>query len=237
MLIVSVSITVSVHASVSASVSVSAAAITRALPPPSPQLLQLPFCSVIPGTGSLNNPLSPGAEKCHLEKAAQPSGRCTGCARSPIARQKSPRRRLRSAARTHYRYLGRGLRLRLRLLGLPLRPPSPQILQLPFSSITKGTGSLSNPLPPGAEKCYPAKSRPSLNRSGCSPTRVRRGWVLPHSIASVQGPQAEEHRDVSAASLRGQRCWINQHAQIIPGRRVFVQTRSLTMVFTIFSKR
>ena len=163
MLIVSVSITVSVHASVSASVSVSAAAITRALPPPSPQLLQLPFCSVIPGTGSLDNPLSPGAEKCHLEKAAQPSGRCTGCARSPIARQKSPRRRLRSAARTHYRYLGRALRLRLRLLGLRLRPPSPQILQLPFSSITKGTGSLSNPLSPEAAKCHPEKvAQPSI---------------------------------------------------------------------------
>ena len=73
MLIVSVSITVSVHASVSASVSVSAAAITRALPPPSPQLLQLPFCSVIPGTGSLNNPLSPEAEKCHPEEAAHSS--------------------------------------------------------------------------------------------------------------------------------------------------------------------
>ena len=80
MLIVSVSITVSVHASVSASVSVSALVTVYcyfrhpgALPPPSPQLLQLPFCSVIPGTGSLNNPLSPGAEKCHPEKAAQSS--------------------------------------------------------------------------------------------------------------------------------------------------------------------
>ena len=78
MLIVSVSITVSVHASVSASVSVSALVTVycyfrhpEALPPPSPQLRQLPFCSVIPGTGSLDNPLSPGAEKCHPEKAAQ----------------------------------------------------------------------------------------------------------------------------------------------------------------------
>ena len=80
MLIVSVSITVSVHASVSASVSVSALVTVYcyfrhpgALPPPSPQLLQLPFCSVIPGTENLNNPLSPEAEKCHPEKAAQPS--------------------------------------------------------------------------------------------------------------------------------------------------------------------
>ena len=44
-----------------------------ALPPPSAQLLQLPFCSVISGTGSLSNPLSPEAEKCHPEKAAQSS--------------------------------------------------------------------------------------------------------------------------------------------------------------------
>ena len=93
---VSVSIAVSVHASVSALVSVSVLVTVYcyfrhpgALPPPSPQLLQLPFCSVIPGTGSLNNPLSPGAEKCHPEKAAQPSGGCTGCARSPIAGQRS----------------------------------------------------------------------------------------------------------------------------------------------------
>ena len=78
MLIVSVSITVSVHASVSASVSVSALVTVycyfrhpEALPPPSPQLRQLPFYSVVPGTGSVNNPLSPGAEKCHPEKAAQ----------------------------------------------------------------------------------------------------------------------------------------------------------------------
>ena len=85
---VSVTIAVSVHASVSASVSVSALVTVYcyfrhpgALPPPSPQLLQLPFCSVIPGTGSLNNPLSPGAEKCHPEKAAQPSGGCTGTSR------------------------------------------------------------------------------------------------------------------------------------------------------------
>ena len=80
MLIVSVSITVSVHASVSASVSVSALVIVycyfrhpEALPPPSPQLLQLPFCSVIPGTENLNNPLSPEAEKCHPEEAAHSS--------------------------------------------------------------------------------------------------------------------------------------------------------------------
>ena len=53
MLIVSVSIAVSVHASVSASVSVSALVTVycyfrhpEALPPPSPQLLQLPFCSI-----------------------------------------------------------------------------------------------------------------------------------------------------------------------------------------------
>ena len=98
------------------------------------------------------------------------------------------------------------------------------------------TKSQQSPLPRGGQVLR-RRSRPTLNRSGCSPTRVRRGWVLPHSIASVQGPQAEEHRGVSAASLRGQRCWINQHAQIIPGRRVFVQARSLTMVFTIFSKR
>ena len=80
MLIVSVSITVSVHASVSASLSVSALVNVysyfrhpEALPPPSPQLLQLPFCTVIPGTGSLSNPLSPWAEKCHPEEAAQSS--------------------------------------------------------------------------------------------------------------------------------------------------------------------
>ena len=80
MLIVSVSITVSVHASVSVSLSVSALVIVycyfrhpEALPPPSPQLLQLPFCSVIPGTGSLSNPLSPEAEKCHPEEAAHSS--------------------------------------------------------------------------------------------------------------------------------------------------------------------
>ena len=80
MLIVSVSITVSVHASVSASVSVSVLVTVYcyfrhpgALPPPSPQLLQLPFCSVISGTRSLSNPLSPGAEKCYPEGVAQPS--------------------------------------------------------------------------------------------------------------------------------------------------------------------
>ena len=77
---VSVTIAVSVHASVSASVSVSVLVTVYcyfqhpgALPPPSPQLLQLPFCSVIPGTGSLNNPLSPEAEKCHPEEAAHSS--------------------------------------------------------------------------------------------------------------------------------------------------------------------
>ena len=132
MLIVSVPITVSVHASVSISALVTVYCYFRhpgALPPPSPQLLQLPFCSVIPGTGSLNNPLSPGAEKCHPEKAAQPSGGCTGCARSPIAGQRSTRRRLRSPARTHYRYLGRALRLRLRLLGLRLRLRLPSLQQ------------------------------------------------------------------------------------------------------------
>ena len=79
--------------------------------------------------------------------------------------------------------------------------------------------SQQSPLPRGCE-VPPRKSCPTLNRSGRSPTRVRRGWVLPHSIASVQGPQAEEHRGVSAASLRGQRCWINQHAQ---KRRCFQQ--------------
>ena len=80
MLIVSVSITVSVHASVSASVSVSALVTVycyfrhpEALPPPSPQILQLPFSSITKGTGSLNHPLSPEAEKCHPEKAAQSS--------------------------------------------------------------------------------------------------------------------------------------------------------------------
>ena len=85
---VSVSIAVSLHASVSASVSVSVLVTVYcyfrhpgALPPPSPQLLQLPFCSVISGTGSLSNPLSPEAEKCHPEKAAQPSGVCSGTSR------------------------------------------------------------------------------------------------------------------------------------------------------------
>ena len=76
MLIVSVPITVSVHASVSISALVTVYCYFRhpgALPPPSPQLLQLPFCSVIPGTGSLNNPLSPEAEKCHPEEAAHSS--------------------------------------------------------------------------------------------------------------------------------------------------------------------
>ena len=80
MLIVSVSITVSVQASVSASVSVSALVTVYcyfrhpgALPPPSAQLLQLPFSSITKGTGSLNNPLSPGAEKCNPEGTAHPS--------------------------------------------------------------------------------------------------------------------------------------------------------------------
>ena len=76
MLIVSVSITVSVHASVSISALVTVYCYFRhpgALPPPSPQLLQLPFCSVIPGTENLNNPLSPEAEKCHPEEAAHSS--------------------------------------------------------------------------------------------------------------------------------------------------------------------
>ena len=84
MLIVSVSITVSVHASVSISALVTVYCYFRhpgALPPPSPQLLQLPFCSVISSTGSLSDPLSPEAEKCHPEKAAQPSGGCTGTSR------------------------------------------------------------------------------------------------------------------------------------------------------------
>ena len=77
---VSVSIAVSVHASVSALVSVSVLVTVYcyfrhpgALPPPSPQLLQLPFCSVISSTGSLSNPLSPEAEKCHPEEAAHSS--------------------------------------------------------------------------------------------------------------------------------------------------------------------
>ena len=77
---VSRSVSVSVHASLFAFVSVSVLVTVYcyfrhpgALPPPSPQLLQLPFCSVIPGTGSLSNPLSPEAEKCHPEEAAQSS--------------------------------------------------------------------------------------------------------------------------------------------------------------------
>ena len=44
-----------------------------ARPPPSPQLLQLLFCSVISGTRSLSNPLSPGADKCYPEGVARPS--------------------------------------------------------------------------------------------------------------------------------------------------------------------
>ena len=96
----SVSITVSVHASVSASVSVSALVtvycyfrLPGALPPPSPQLLQLPFCSLIPGTVSLNNPLSPGAEKCHPEGTAHPS---IAVGFSPIRSHPCERHRLRS---------------------------------------------------------------------------------------------------------------------------------------------
>ena len=76
MLIVSVPITVSVHASVSISALVTVDCYFRhpgALPPPSPQLLQLPFCSVISSTGSLSDPLSPEAEKCHPEEAAHSS--------------------------------------------------------------------------------------------------------------------------------------------------------------------
>ena len=137
MLIVSVSITVSVHASVSASVSVSAAAITRALPPPSPQLLQLPFCSVIPGTGSLNNPLSPGAEKCHPEKNAQPSGRCTGTSRLsstlpwPCTTSHRGTRKHPSQAEKHHKSK-KARRIGLRLSSL--RPESlPSSLSLPSS--------------------------------------------------------------------------------------------------------
>ena len=75
-----VTIAVSVHASVSASVSVSALVTVYcyfhhpgALPPPSAQLLQLPFSSITKGTGSLSNPLSPGAENCNPEGTAHPS--------------------------------------------------------------------------------------------------------------------------------------------------------------------
>ena len=77
---VSVSIAVSVHASVSASVSVSVLVSVYcyfrhpgALPPPSPQMLQLPCSSITKGTGSLSNPLSPKAETCYPEGAAQTS--------------------------------------------------------------------------------------------------------------------------------------------------------------------
>ena len=45
----------------------------------------------------------------------------------------------------------------------------------------------------------------TLRSSVCSLNRVRRGWVLPHSIASARGPQAEKHRGVRAASLDGKR--------------------------------
>ena len=74
------------------------------------------------------------------------------------------------------------------------------------------TKSQQSPLPRGGQM-LPRRSRPTLNRSGCSPTRVRRGWVPPHSIPSVRGPQAEEHRGVRAASLDGKRRWNSQQAQ------------------------
>ena len=66
---------------------------------------------------------------------------------------------------------------------------------------------------PERRKAPPGKCCPALTHSDYSPTHVRKGRVLPHSIASVRGPQAEEHRGVRAASLGGQRCWINQYAQ------------------------
>ena len=110
MLNVSVSITVSVQASVSASVSVSALVTVYcyfrhpgALPPPSAQLLQLPFSSITKGTGSLNNPLSPGAEKCNPEGTAHPSIAvvvlplaCVEVGFSPIRSHPCERHRLRS---------------------------------------------------------------------------------------------------------------------------------------------
>ena len=68
------------------------------------------------------------------------------------------------------------------------------------------TKSQQSPLPRGGQM-LPRRSRPTLNRSGCSPTRVRRGWVPPHSIPSVRGLQAEEHRSVRAASPDGKRRW------------------------------
>ena len=70
---VSVTIAVSVHASVYPSISVSVLRHPGALPPPSPQRLQLPFSSITKGTGSLSNPLSPRAEMCYPGKAAHPS--------------------------------------------------------------------------------------------------------------------------------------------------------------------
>ena len=76
------------------------------------------------------------------------------------------------------------------------------------------TKSQQSPLPRGGE-VLPRKSRPTLNRSGCSPTRVRRGWVPPHSIPSVRAPQAEKHRGVRAASLDGKRRCTQQILQLL----------------------
>ena len=76
------------------------------------------------------------------------------------------------------------------------------------------TKSQQSPLPRGGQ-VLPRRSRPTLNRSGCSPTRVRRGWVPPHSIPSVRGPQAEEHRGVRAASLDGKRRCTQQILQFL----------------------
>ena len=86
------------------------------------------------------------------------------------------------------------------------------------------TKSQQSPLPRGGQ-VLPRRSRPTLNRSGCSPTRVRRGWVPPHSIPSVRGPQAEEHRGVRAASLDGKRRWNSQQAQKALHRIFFNSTR------------
>ena len=47
---------------------------------------------------------------------------------------------------------------------------------------------------PERRKAPPGKCCPALTHSDYSPTHVRKGRVLPHSIASVRGPQAEEHR-------------------------------------------
>ena len=74
------------------------------------------------------------------------------------------------------------------------------------------TKSQQPPLPRGGE-VLPRRSRPTSNRNGYSITRVHRGWVPPHSIPSVRGPQAEEHRGVRAASLDGKRRWNSQQAQ------------------------